>query len=101
VICNGSLYDVASVGFENGRVVLQLESDLTETEMRDVFASVTDEASSAPSPLKLLKQFLSLKFLPDSVFELPFPETSSSPCFFSYKNNYTPVFLLTETLPPV
>ncbi len=64
VIYNGELFDVVSISSEKGHVILKLLSDEQEKQIKDEYASVFSSSSNSSNhPLKLLKQFLALKFL--------------------------------------
>lgn len=100
---DGILYDIISISSEKGKVVLTVLSDYQETEMKKEFASTYDVNSSKSSstPIKLLKQFLSLKFLNGNDFSLnEFISVGFQSLYNKYKFNLTNVFLSLETPPP-
>jgi hypothetical protein len=99
----GILYDIISISSEKGKVVLTVLSDYQETEMKKEFASSYDVNSSKSSstPIKLLKQFLSLKFLNDNDLSLnKFISVGFQRFYNKYKFSLTNVFLSLETPPP-
>lgn len=102
VIHQGVLYDIVSIKNQNGKVVLFALSDCKEQEFKKQFAENFNESSSKSTgnTLKLLKQFLALKYV-SSDASLVFNNTS---ILNEYKRGSCfkpePVFISTETLPP-
>lgn len=99
----GILYDIISISSEKGKVVLTVLSDYQETEMKKEFASSYDvnSAKSSSTPIKLLKQFLSLKFLNDNDLSLnKFISVGFQRFYSNYKFSLTNVFLSLEIPPP-
>ncbi len=102
IIMNGVLYDVISVSSEKGRVTLTVLSDYQEAVMKKEFASTYDASSSksTSTPIKLLKQFLSFKFVTDS-YSLSNEQITVG---LRFCNRYTfilrDVYISLETPPP-
>lgn len=65
---NGVLYDIASITTKDGVSELSLVIDEEETEIKKQFALIYDDdndefSKNSNNPIKLLKQFLALKFI--------------------------------------
>jgi hypothetical protein len=63
IIYNGELYDVVGRHNEHGKVILTLVNDKNELDLNKEFASGFDDSKNSSGLLKILKQFLGLKFL--------------------------------------
>lgn len=77
IIYFDKLYDIVSINNENGKVKILAISDKREMEYRICFAQQEDISKTTNSPMKLLKQFLNLKFV------------CNNPIDFSNPNNPT------------
>lgn len=103
VIIDGVLYDIVSVNYENGKVMLTVISDNQEQEIKKQFASQYSDsyAQSSNHLAKLLKQFLGLKFLSNYGYSNNSNKYYSSISYTPYsllKNKF--VFLPQELPPP-
>lgn len=102
VIYDGVLYDIVNMKYEGGKVILTAVSDEQEQEIKKQFAENFEENSNSKtnSSLKLLKQFLALKYTSnDDLLKINshqiLNEYQTDPVF-----KLEPVFISTETLPP-
>jgi hypothetical protein len=104
VVVNGILYDIVSITSYKGKTILTVLSDQQEQEIKKQFASTYDTQSTKSSnnnPIKLLKEFLALKFLNDTkeCADL-FLNQNASLAYAEYSFSIKQVFLSQETLPP-
>lgn len=88
IVFNGNLYDVVSIEVINSKIILKLVSDKQEQSLKNKFADINNlnDNKMDSHPLKLLKQFLSLKTLVNDSINF------NSNCHFT-NNDYT-LFLL-------
>lgn len=66
VYYQGKLYDVVSLLKQKDKIILSLLSDENEQKLKNDFASIYDDDSVGKTnqkPIKLLKQFLTLKYV--------------------------------------
>lgn len=104
VYYQGKLYDIVSLIKEKNKNILYLLSDDNEQKLKDEFASIYDNDSFGKTdqkPLKLLKQFLALKYVTPESNVLNSPSLKEivqpfSEGTFKHQN----VFLSQETPPP-
>jgi hypothetical protein len=103
IIYEGNLYDVISISSENQKMLITITSDQAEEDIQKQFAAAYDfNTQSSGNPLKLLKQFLGLKFLSDTFFDFnPFDSLFSSQNYSIYAAHFKAVFLSIETPPPI
>jgi hypothetical protein len=104
IIKDGILYDVISINYKNGKVELTVISDNEEQEIKKQFASQYKNNYAQPSNnlAKILKQFLSLKFLNYNCFEI----NSNQNTIFCSHSPYNllkskSIFLPQEVPPPI
>ncbi len=103
IIKDGILYDIISIISDKGKVVLTVISDYQEQIIKKEFASVYNihSTKSDNNPLKLLKQFLSLKFLinSNSLFDFESIQCNST-IYTNYLFSIKSIFLSKNTPPP-
>lgn len=104
LVVDGVLYDIVSFAVNNkGKLVITVLSDNQEQEFKKEFASNYDVCSSKKSnnPIKLLKQFLALKFInqdnDDSYLSV---NSSLHSNYTEFQFSIKSVFLSQETPPP-
>lgn len=101
---NGKLYDVITITHQQNKVVLTLLSDENEQKLNEDFASLynNDEIEkSNHNSIKLLKQFLSLKYLATTLINFQFIQKVKTAYFVNNLNDgICTVFLNKETPPP-
>lgn len=102
IVIEGKLYDIISKTSTNNTIVLDLLEDTKEYELKKEFANSFDvEHSKSNSPIKLLKQFLSLKCITNytttwnALYLNQLPKANSSLQFIIPK-----IIVLVQTPPP-
>lgn len=85
IVFNGTLYDLVSIDVINSKIVLKLVSDKQEQSLKNKFADINNinDNKMDSHPLKLLKQFLSLKFINNNEFNFLFFDK-----VLNYNSNY-------------
>lgn len=102
IVYNNMRYDIVSVIPQKGALVLYLLSDQIEKDLQDTYASANDDKQQAGNPpVKILKQLLALKFLPDALFGFDNTGGHSSLSYSSYTEQPVSVLLPKEILPPI
>ena len=99
----GKMYDIVSVNSRRGKVILTVLSDTQEDILKKEFASTYDLQSNNTSsnPIKLLKQFLALKFIQNNCHASNGLLSSSlSPSLIEKTFELCSVVLKNETPPP-
>jgi hypothetical protein len=104
IVYDGNLYDIVSITSEKGKVRINAISDKKETDYKLLYAQEQDQTNQASnSPIKLLKQFLSLKFTEIEVSSLSVDSyytdvtlSVSNADYLSFHDGY----YLMETPPP-
>ncbi len=104
IFIDGVLYDIILMASNKDKVELTILSDTKEQDIKKQFASSYDVTStkSANNPLKLLKQFLSLKFLNTTAeFLSKTPAKICNIVFSNYTFSIKSINILPEILPPI
>ena len=100
----GKLYDIVTITRKKDSVVIDALSDSKEQKLKEEFAySYNNDAVGKANnkPIKLLKQFLTLKYLGTDLVEFQFLQSSNTLCFcINYNACISKVFLNKETPPP-
>lgn len=102
IVYNGVLYDVVSVQNNKKNVILTVFSDTQEENIKKQFAANYDDESNKTTnkPMKLLKQFLTLKYLSQTSDFINTPATTD----IIINNKDYPFYLsegfLTQETPP-
>jgi hypothetical protein len=102
VIINGEFYDV--VGFKNSgtTVSLFLINDAKEKEMIDNYEGLANSLNNTSAPgSKLIKDFLSLKYLQDALIEFIPSSTDLDLEFPQYIADLSSVFISLGNPPPI
>lgn len=102
LVYNGILYDIVNIKNQNGKVLIAAISDMRELEIKREFAENFSGKSEGHShhSLKLLKQFLALKYLSsDESLEL---QNNLMAVHYQINGGFKPEsgFVAIETLPP-
>jgi hypothetical protein len=88
IVYNGELYDIVSIGNENGKVRINAISDKKETEYKMLYAQKEElNNQKSNSPIKILKQFFNLKFVQINHLDLKNIEKSNDSNHYLINSN--------------
>lgn len=104
VYYKGNLFDIVKINHQNTKIQILVISDKKEMDFKMSFAQQQEINKNSNSPLKLLKQFLNLKFVTVSEFECIENKSHFSDddnCFQSPANNPLKGYYRLDYTPPI